>query len=73
MTDIIWQGEDGDPGYPGPQGPPGAKVGYLIRCSINFRLLCIDVKCWTPLKQGEPGIGEKGERGLDGLPGIKVH
>lgn len=24
------------------------------------------------LKQGEPGIGEKGERGMDGLPGVKV-
>lgn len=24
------------------------------------------------LKQGEPGVGEKGERGMDGLPGLKV-
>ena len=24
------------------------------------------------LKKGEPGVAEKGERGMDGLPGLKV-
>lgn len=24
------------------------------------------------MKKGEPGMGEKGERGMDGLPGLKV-
>lgn len=27
---------------------------------------------YCALKQGEPGMGEKGERGMDGLPGLKV-
>lgn len=73
MTDINWQGEDGEPGYPGPQGPPGPKVSYVINYYINFHFQCINIVCWTALNQGEPGMGEKGERGLDGLPGIKVH
>lgn len=30
------------------------------------------MKCYCVLKQGEPGMGEKGERGMDGLPGLKV-
>ncbi|CAG01202.1 unnamed protein product [Tetraodon nigroviridis] len=66
-------GEDGEPGYPGPQGPPGAKVSYLINYYVHFHFSCINIECWTALNQGEPGIGEKGDRGLDGLPGIKVH
>lgn len=76
MTDINWQGEDGEPGYPGLQGPPGAKVGYLINYYINFcfsSFSCMNIEFWTSLKQGEPGMGEKGERGMDGRPGIKVH
>lgn len=73
MTNINWQGEDGEPGYPGPQGPPGTKVNCLINYHINFHFSCINIECWTALSQGEPGMGEKGERGLDGLPGMKVH
>lgn len=73
MTDINWQGEDGEPGYPGPQGPPGAKVSYLINNDIVFYVSYINIEIWTALNQGEPGMGQKGERGLDGLPGIKVH
>lgn len=73
MTNINWQGEDGEPGYPGLQGPPGAKVICLINYHINFHFSCINIECWTALCQGEPGMGEKGERGLDGLPGMKVH
>lgn len=33
---------------------------------------CINVNVYHTLTKGEPGIGEKGERGLDGLPGGKV-
>lgn len=73
MPDINWQGEDGEPGYPGPQGPPGAKVSCLIIYYINFHFSCINIECWTALNQGEQGVGEKGERGLDGLPGKQVH
>lgn len=71
LTHTNWQGEDGEPGYPGPQGPPGAKVKSLIL----FVLFFMHLHSWMfycVLKQGEPGIGEKGERGMDGLPGEKV-
>lgn len=37
---------------------------------MSFHPLTLNVYCI--LKKGEPGIGEKGERGLDGLPGLKV-
>lgn len=37
---------------------------------LSFYALTLNVYC--ALKQGEPGMGEKGERGMDGLPGFKV-
>lgn len=37
---------------------------YLSFYVLNF--------VYCALKQGEPGMGEKGERGMDGLPGFKV-
>lgn len=42
----------------------------IILINLSFRALALNVFC--ALKQGEPGFGEKGERGMDGLPGFKV-
>lgn len=88
MTDVdidfTQQGEDGEPGYPGPQGPPGVKVCIqfiLIVCIqfcfvffwvLGFSSSCIDINVYHTLTKGEPGMGEKGEKGFDGLPGVKV-
>lgn len=37
-----------------------------------FLYSCIGGYVYQTLTKGEPGLGEKGERGLDGLPGVKV-
>lgn len=44
-------------------------LSSIIILSFTFHALTLN----AGLNQGEPGMGEKGERGLDGLPGIKVH
>lgn len=40
-------------------------VLYVVLVSSSLNVYCV-------LKKGEPGTGEKGERGMDGLPGLKV-
>ncbi len=76
---MTSQGKDGDHGYPGLQGPPGEKVQSSFIHHVShadyfnitaFNALTLNIYC--VLKQGEPGMGEKGERGMDGLPGLKV-
>lgn len=37
--------------------------------SVFFYALTLNV---CVMKKGEPGVGEKGERGMDGFPGLKV-
>lgn len=39
---------------------------------LQLAFLALTLNVYRVLKQGEPGLGEKGERGLDGLPGIKA-
>lgn len=48
------------------------------RCAYDYLFIylfcssCIDIYVYHALTKGEPGMGEKGERGLDGFPGMKV-